>query len=186
MEDERIIELFYSRDESAISASREKYGRYCGRIAAGVLADPRDTEEAVEDALLGAWNAIPPERPRVLSAFLGKLTRAAALNKLRSQLAQKRGGGVLPAALEELEECVPDFARVEDAVEARELGEAINAFLDDLPEIDRRIFLRRYWYFDDVKTIASRFGFTQSKVKMTLKRRRDQLAERLKKEGYIV
>lgn len=186
MEDERIIQLFESRDEAAIREAREKYGRYCGKIAANLLPDRRDAEECVQDALLGAWNAIPPERPRVLQAYLGKLTRSAALNKLRAQLAQKRGGGAKPTALEELEECVPDRARAEDRLEARELAGAIDAFLDGLPETDRRIFLRRYWYFDDVKSIAARFGFSQSKVKMTLKRRRDELAKALRKEGYIV
>lgn len=186
MEDERILELFEARDQAAIRETQEKYGRYCARIASNLLRDPRDAEECVQDALTGAWNAIPPERPRVLQAYLGKLTRSAALNRLRARLAQKRGGGERPASLEELEECVPDRVRVEDRLEAQELAEAVNAFLDGLPETDRRIFLRRYWYFDDVRSIAARFGFTQSKVKMTLKHRRDELAQALRKEGYII
>lgn len=186
MEDSGILRLYLERDERAVRETQKKYGKYCLRIAVNILGDPRDAEEAASDALVGAWNAIRTEAPVSLKAFLARLTRRAALKKLRARSAQRRGGGEAEAALSELSECVPDTARTEDAVEARELAEAINAFLDGLNPADRRIFLRRYWYFEPVKDIARSLGVTQSKVKMTLKRRRDELAERLTKEGYIL
>ena len=186
MDDGEILELFRARNTDAIAESQKKYGSRCHTLAQNLLGSAQDAEEAVNDALNAAWDAIPPASPRSLGAFLGKITRNLALKRLRDANAKKRGGGILPAPLEELEACVPGGARVEEAVEARELSQAVNAFLDALPRDDRRIFLRRYWYFDQVKAIAARFGFSESKVKMTLKRRRDQLAAQLKKEGYIV
>lgn len=186
MDDGEILELFRARNTDAIAESQKKYGSRCHTLAQNLLGSAQDAEEAVNDALNAAWDAIPPASPRSLGAFLGKITRNLALKRLRDANAKKRGGGILPAPLEELEACVPGGARVEEAVEARELSQAVNAFLDALPRDDRRVFLRRYWYFDEVKVIAARFGFSESKVKMILKRRRDQLAAQLKKEGYIV
>ena len=121
----------------------------------------------------------------MLSTFLGKLTRRAALKKAREASAQKRGGGQLALALEELSECVPGSGSAEEAVEAAELARAVNAFLTALPAQERSVFLCRYWYLDPVADIASSFGWGQSKVKMTLKRTRDKLRAHLEKEGYL-
>lgn len=186
MDDANILALFRARNEDAIAESQKKYGQTCCKLAQNLLGSPEDAKEAVNDALKAAWDAIPPACPASLGAFLGRITRNISLKRLRDSRTQKRGGGLLPAPLEELEECVPGTARVEEQVEAKELSEAVNAFLDSLPPSDRRVFLRRYWYFDEVKSIAARFGYSESKVKMILKRRRDQLAKKLKKEGYIV
>ncbi len=183
MEDERIIGLFFERNEMAISAVSAKYGRYCYAIAYNILSDREDAEECVDDTYVGAWNAIPPAKPVSLSAFLGKITRNLSLDKLRARTAEKRGGGETPAALDELEECVAGGGSVSDHLEAAELTEAINAFLAKQKAEDRKIFVCRYFYFDAVKDIADRFGFTQSKVKMVLKRTRDKLMQYLKEEG---
>ncbi|MBR6312213.1 MAG: sigma-70 family RNA polymerase sigma factor [Oscillospiraceae bacterium] len=185
MEDSRIVELFLERDEAAVSEAGSKYGAYCRSIAMNILQSAPDAEEAVGDAMFAAWNAIPPHRPAVLSTFLGKLTRRAALKKVREASAQKRGGGQLALALEELGECLPGSGSTEEAVEAAELGRAVNAFLAALPAQERSIFLCRYWYLDSVADIASRFGCGQSKVKMTLKRTRDRLRDHLEKEGHL-
>ena len=185
MEDSRIVELFRERDEAAVSEAESKYGAYCRSIAMNILQSAPDAEEAVGDAMFAAWNAIPPHCPSVLSTFLGKLTRRAALKKVREASAQKRGGGQLALALEELGECVPGSGGAEEAVEAAELARAVNAFLAGLPAQERSIFLCRYWYLDSVADIASRFGCGQSKVKMTLKRTRDRLRMYLEKEGHL-
>ncbi|MBR5114208.1 MAG: sigma-70 family RNA polymerase sigma factor [Oscillospiraceae bacterium] len=185
MEDSRIVELFWARDEAAISEARGKYGRYCLSVAANILGSGEDAEETLSDALYAAWNAIPPHRPAMLSTFLGKLTRRAALKKVREASAQKRGGGQLALTLEELSECVSGSGSAEEAVEAAELARAVNAFLAALPAQERNIFLCRYWYLDPVADIASRFGCGQSKVKMTLKRTREKLRTHLEKEGYL-
>lgn len=186
MEDSRIVELYWQRDEAAIAETQKKYGRYCFAIADGILHNAFDAEECVSDTWSGAWNAMPPHRPAVLSTFLGKLTRRAALKKLRAQTAEKRGGGEVPAVLDELEECIPAPSRVDEALEAKALAELLNAFLQTLRADERNVFLRRYWYLDAVRDIASRFGFSESKVKMMLKRTRDKLALRLEKEDIRI
>lgn len=186
MEDSRIVELYWQRDEAAIAETQKKYGRYCFAIADGILHNAADAEECVSDTYSGAWNAMPPNRPAVLSAFLGKITRRSAMKKLRAQTAEKRGGGESAAVLDELAECIPSPSRVDEALEAKELAAVVNAFLQTLRADERSVFLRRYWYLDSVAAIASRFGFSESKVKMMLKRTRDRLAQRLEKEDIRI
>ena len=185
MEDIQIIELYWSRDESALSASSEKYGAYCHAIAMNILENIPDAEESVNDTWLCAWNAIPPQRPSVLSAFFGTLTRRISLNRRREYHAQKRGGGQVSLALDELGEVISSTVSVEDALEAKELSVAVDAFLRTLPKTERRVFLRRYWYLDSIAEIARRFGFSQSKVKSMLHRTRGKLLSHLRKEGYL-
>ncbi len=186
MDDERIVGLYWERDEAAISESEKKYGAYCFSIAKNLLGSGADAEECVSDTWLGAWNAMPPHRPRYLPSFLGKITRRLSLKKLRERNAQKRGGGSAAIPLSELEECLPSGSAIDEGLEAEALAQIINAFLDGLPVDERRIFIRRYWYLDSVGDIASRFGFTQSKVKMTLKRTRDRLRACLRSEDIWV
>lgn len=182
MEDSRIIELYWRREEAAIAETDKKYGKYCYTIAHNILRSGEDSKECVNDTYAGAWNAMPPHRPSFLSAFLGKITRRLALKRLRGSLAEKRGGGETAASFEELEECIPSQKSIDDWIEIEALTQILNEFLDMLPDNERRVFLRRYWYFDSVKTIAAGFGFTESKVKMLLKRTRDKLKERLCEE----
>ena len=186
MEDERIVELFWARDEGALAEVEAKYGRYCFAIANGILRNDEDAKECMNDAFLGAWNAIPPNRPEVLSTFLGKITRNLSLMKLRKRTADKRGGGNAETPLDEYEELIPSGASIDENLDAEAIAEILNDFLANVSQDERRAFLRRYWYFDSIGDIASRLGFSQSKVKMMLKRTRDRLKARLKKEGVYV
>lgn len=185
MEDEKIVALYWARSEAAIAETSAKYGSYCYTIAHNILSDPEDARECVNDAFLGAWNAIPPHCPSVLSAFLGKLTRRIAIDKVRSRNAKKRGQGELALALEELSECIPSGQNVEQEVERKELVRALNAFVHSLPLQERRVFLCRYWYLDSIASISRRFGFSQSKVKMMLHRTRRKLLSFLEKEDIL-
>ena len=186
MNDEQIVQLYFDRSERAIEESQSKYGNYCYSIAFGVLKNAQDSEETVSDTWLRAWNAIPPQRPRILSAFFGKITRNLSLDRWRSSRAQKRGGddAGLELVLDELAEIVPAPDSVERSIEGRELTEILNRFLGDQPEERRKIFLQRYWYMLSVKEIADGLGISESKVKMQLLRGRERLRELLEQEGY--
>lgn len=183
MEDEKIVELYWERDEAALTETADKYGRYCYGIAYNVLAEPQETEECVNDTWLDAWNSIPPHRPSILSTFLGKITRRIAVDRWRKNHAYKRGGGQMPGVLEELDACVPVGSPVEETVEKRLLEESVSAFISALPDTEQRIFLCRYWYMDSVGDIARRWEFSESKVKSMLHRTREKLRNHLTKEG---
>ena len=186
MEDSEIVERYWKRDTAAIAETERKYGQYCYSVACNILHDPEDARECVNDAYLGAWNAIPPHRPEHLPTFLGKITRRLSLKKRRENSAQKRGGGKTECSVEELEECIPSGFSIDEAVETAELTEILNAFLGTLSVPERRVFLRRYWYCDAIRDIAARYGYRESKVKMMLKRMRDKLRECLRKEDIWV
>lgn len=186
MEDSQIVELYWQRKECAISETQRKYGQYCFTIANHILCNDEDAEEVVNDTYVGVWNAIPPHKPEILRTFLGKIARQLSLKMLRERTAEKRGGGELRIAFDELEECVPARYRIEDHMEIQEITHAMNRFLDALPEDERRVFLCRYWYFDTIGDIAKRFGFGHSKVKMMLLRTRNKLLLHLKKEGVVL
>ena len=186
MEDSRIVDLYWRRDETAISETERKYGRFCFSISNNILRSREDAQECVNDTYLGAWNAMPPHRPEILSSFLGKITRRLSLKKLRDRSAGKRGGGGVEVSFDELEECVPSGRQIDERIEIAELAEIINAFLEALPLDERRVFLRRYWFFDSVSEISLRFGFGKSKVKMMLKRTRDKFLVHLQKEDIWV
>ncbi|MBR1931326.1 MAG: sigma-70 family RNA polymerase sigma factor [Lachnospiraceae bacterium] len=183
MEDGKIVDLYWARSETAITETTSKYGKYCYRIAYNILYDREDADESVNDTWLSAWNSMPPHRPSMLSTFLGKITRRVSLNRWRDKHAQKRGGGEIPLALEELEDCIPSRRFVEDEVEAKELGQVIDRFLDTLQEMERNVFIRRYWNLDSVRQIGEHFGFSESKVKTMLWRTREKLAAELEREG---
>lgn len=185
MEDSRIVELYWQRKEQAIHETDVKYGSYCRSIARNILKDSSDAEECVNDTYLDAWNAMPPSRPAILSTFLGKITRRISIDRWRIRSADKRGGGEVTLALDELEECVCGSHDVELEVQRKELVAAFRAFLARLPETERRVFLLRYWYLQPIQTIADRFGFTQSKTASMLHRIRGKLRRQLEKEGYL-
>ncbi len=183
MEDKQIVDLYWERSEAAISESANKYGRYCHSIAYRILFDEQDSCECVNDTWLKAWDSMPPHRPALLSAFLGKITRNLAINRYHFERADKRGGGELPVALEELQDCIPGTQSVESVADDLVLKDVIGRFLAQLSADDRRIFLQRYWYFCQIKEIAKDFGMTQSRVKMSLLRSREKLRAMLEKEG---
>ncbi len=186
MEDNKIIDLYWQRDESAIEETQKKYDGYCYSIAYHILSNSEDSRECVSDTYLGAWNAMPPARPNVLRTFLGRITRNLALKIVRAYSAAKRGGGEYDLALDEILEMVAAPSNAESHLEEEALGEAINGFLGGLAPDERKVFLCRYWYFDSIEEIAGRFGFGSSKVKMMLKRTRDRLKEHLKSEGIEI
>lgn len=183
MEDNQIIDLYFARSEAAIAQTAAKYGNYCYRIADNILSSREDAQECVNDTYLAAWNAMPPKRPGILSAFLGKITRNISLDRWKRRAARKRGGGEAALSLEELDECLTGGQSPEREVERRELLRAINRFLDTLPETQRDIFVCRYWYLDCIEDIGTRFGYSQSKVTTILFRLRKKLAAHLEKEG---
>ena len=186
MEDKRIIELYFARDERAIEETRAAYGNYVRAVAGRILNDAGDAAECENDTYLGVWNAIPPAKPETLRTFCGKIARNLSLKKLRDARAEKRGGGETELALDELENLVSASGSIDDAILAEELAGEINRYLATLDARDRDVFVCRYWHFDSIKDIAERFGFSESKVKMTLMRTRDKLAMHLKKEGMII
>lgn len=185
MEDSRIVELYWQRDETAIRETADKYTGYCTAIAVNVLDRREDAEECVNDTWMDAWNTMPPHRPAILATFLGKITRRIAVDKWRRQHAQKRGGGQLPLVLSELEDCIGGDGNAADAAEKRLLEETVSAFIKSLPDAERRVFLCRYWHMESVERIAGRFDFTPAKVKSLLHRTRGKLRSCLEKEGLL-
>ncbi len=185
LDDNLIIDLYWARSESAIGETDKKYGGYLKTIAYNILYSFEDAGEAVNDTYLRAWDSMPPERPNILSAYLGKITRRISLNKRRDQRAEKRGGGEIDLVLDELAESLPSKSSVEEEVDANALGEVLNRFLGELKETERDVFLRRYWYMDSIKDIAGMFGCGESKVKTTLFRTRQKLITVLESEGLM-
>ncbi len=183
MDDEKIIELYWTRSEAAISETASKYGRYCHYIAYNILHDDCDSEECVNDTYLNAWNRIPPCHPSALRVFLGKLTRNISLNRYKYLTAEKRGRGQVPMVLDELQECVPAPDNTEHIVDDVVLTDVLNRFLASLSAEQRKIFMRRYWYLSPIKDIARDYSLGESKVKMSLLRSRDALKQLLEKEG---
>ena len=156
MDDEKIVQLYWDRE---------------------------DADECVNDAYMSAWSSMPPHRPGVLSAFLGKIVRNLSLNRYRRNTAAKRGGEA-PAVLEEIGELVSGGDSVEQEIDRRELVRAVDAFLGGLPAEKRCIFVCRYWYFDSISDIAARFQMTENHVSVTLNRLRAKLRCDLKERGF--
>ena len=185
MEEEQIVELYFRREETAISATEERYGGYCRSIASNILHSREDAEECVNDTWLRAWNAIPPQRPQRLRLFLGRITRNLSFDRYLAGRTQKRGGGEIALVLEELDECIPSASSAEQPVLERELSESVNRFLHSLPERACAVFLSRYWYGKPIREIAERFSMTENSVKTGLFRSRAKLKDHLEKEGYL-
>ena len=183
MDDAMILDLYWSRSESAIHETAEKYGGYCSTIANNILRNQEDAEECVNDTYLRAWDAIPPQRPTVLRAFLGKITRNLSLNKYKEQRTQKRGGSEVDLLLSELEDCIPSGSDVEREFESSLIVPAINAYLQTLDSNNRIVFVRRYWYVESIQSISLRFQMSESKVKSMLFRTRKGLKAYLDSEG---
>lgn len=183
MEDSGIIALYFARDERAIAESEHKYGVLCARIAQNIVCSNEDAEECVADTWHSAWRAMPPERPGCLKAFFSRITRNLAISRVRHESAQKRGGGLL---LSELSECVPDENTPERAAELHMLTDAISRWLSALTADERALFIRRYYYADDLKTLAKCCGQTEKQLAQRLFRLRRRLKAALEKEGIAV
>ena len=184
MNDEQIIQLFFTRNEDAIRQTDDRYGAKLTRLSENIVGSREDAQECVNDTYLKAWNTIPPRKPNIFSAFLGKITRHISIDRWRKQSAQKRGGKEMICALDELGECM-DENTLEATVSQRELTRILNDFLTGLPETERNVFLSRYWYMDSIDTIVKITGFSQSKVTSMLHRTRNKLRKRLSEEGYV-
>lgn len=185
MDDSEIIDLFFERSEQAIDELDKKHGKTVRKTAKNILHDQQDAEECANDAYLGVWNNIPPQRPHPLIAFVCRIVRNLAISRLRRETAQKRGCG-LDLVLEEIEDFLPSGQDVEKELEAKELAERVNRFLSTLPYEDRFLFVRRYFFADAVKEIAADAGMKESRVSLRLYRLRDKLKKSLEKEGLLV
>ena len=186
MDDTQIIELFFSRSETAITETAVKYGPYLNQVAYHILRSREDTEEIVEDTYLAAWNAIPPTKPDVLKHFLSRITRNLSFTRL-DYLTAKRRDGHMSVLLSELEECIPDQrSSLEAKWEAKELGTALNRFLETLNRTDCRIFLCRYYYNLTIGEIAQKYDLPQRRVKYRLSILRKQLRKHLDMEGIAI
>ena len=184
MEDQAILDLYFARDELAITETDRKYGSYCYSVANRILGSAEDSEETVSDTYYHTWNAIPPQRPTFLRLFLAKITRNLAFARWRKLSAAKRGGGETELVLEELAGCIPGREQIDDGLNAVELAKTIRAFLDTLPDREQDIFLQRYFYVEDPEAIARRHKIRQSNVNLILCRTRAKLKTYLKQEGY--
>ncbi|MCL2766748.1 MAG: sigma-70 family RNA polymerase sigma factor [Peptococcaceae bacterium] len=186
MTDTEIIELYWNREQTAITQSANQYGRYCYSIAYGILRNNEDSEECITDTWYRAWEAIPPQRPNILSLFFGKITRNLAFNRYKMYRAQKRGGSEMSLVLHELEECIPSVNTVEQAIADNDLEVLINTFLHNTPERDCNIFLLRYWYNKSLAEIATQLSMKENNVKTILFRCRQKLKLFLEKEGVSI
>lgn len=182
MEDAQIVALYFRRDEAAITETDRKYGPFCRRMAENILTLREDAEECVNDAYHAAWNAMPPQEPRSLRAFLGRIVRNLAISRWRAGRARKRYPG-MELMLSELDDCVPAGDPVEEAMDRRALSEAISSWLDGLPAEDRRLFVRRYWYGDAASDLARETGCTANQMAQRMLRLRRGLRQALEAEG---
>lgn len=186
MEDEQIIALFFQRSPDALPETRQKYGALCQSVARKILPDQRDVEECVSDMLMRLWNAIPPERPRSLSAYIARITRNLSLDRYSYNMAEQRSTA-LTQAFEELEPWLPaGTGDPECAFDEKHFHTVMNDFLRTLPKETRAFFLRRYWYGDSIREIADAFRVSEAKVKTSLFRTRQRLREALDKEGIVI
>lgn len=183
MEESQILDLLHARDQQAISALDLCYGRRLRQLTGNILPDGRDREETVSDTYLAIWNAIPPKKPKPLSAFVYRTGKNLALKRLRDNAAEKRRANYA-LSLEELEGCIPGPC-LEDTVSARELGRAIDRYLATLSPRNRRIFMRRYWYGDSLQQIAISHALTENAVSLRLRRSREGLRAFLEKEELL-
>ncbi|SFB94232.1 RNA polymerase sigma factor [Ruminococcus albus] len=185
MEDDQIIDMYINRDENAVAMTESKYEVYCRSVASRILSTREDTDEALNDTWLAAWNAIPPHKPNNLRTFLAKLTRNISLNKVRSAKAMKRGPAEVRVVFEEIEEWLRSCDDTEQKISEQAVAESINGFLDGISETERNVFIRRYWYMQPISEIADYHGFSESKVKSMLFRMRKKLYSKMEKEELI-
>ncbi len=184
MQDEKIIELYWQRNESALKETQDKYSRYLFKIAYNILANEQDSEESVNDTYLAAWNSIPPQKPSSLSAYLAKLTRRISIDIFRKRNRDKRVPSEYIVSVEELENSLSIGDSTQQEVEVRHLAKLINDFLGKLPETARNLFIGRYYFSDSLKEVSRYCGVSESKAKTVLFRTRQKLKTYLEKEGY--
>lgn len=186
MDDLQIIELYNQRDETAIRETDIKYGRYCFGIAYNILSDAQDAQECVNDTWLKTWNSIPPQKPNCLKLFLAKIARNLSLDCYKKKHREKRGGGEIALALEEVDAFLAGSTDVSSELEQKEFMQTLNRFLRTLPERECNIFIRRYFYMASTAEIAEKYGLREGNVRMILSRTRKKLKNLLEREGYMI
>lgn len=186
MNDNDIIELFFQRNQDGILEAQQKYGLYCQSVARNILGSEEDSRECLNDLWLRAWNAIPPQRPKLLKAWLAKIIRNLAINRREAASAQKRAGDLYALSLSELDECVPDPRTAEERTYVRELTKALNAFLETEQTIDRKIFVSRYFCCESTVRTAEKLGLTEGQVKVRLHRCRERLRKYLRSHEFYM
>lgn len=184
MQDEKIVDLYWQRDEVAIRETEQKYGRYLTKIAYNILANLEDSKESVNDTYLAAWNSMPTQRPSVLSTYLAKITRNSSIDIFRKKNRAKRQASEYAISLTELADCLSGGNTTEETIDVKLLAEAINAFLRSLPEEARDTFIGRYYFLDPLREVAGYCGMSESKAKSMLYRTRLRLKEYLREEGF--
>ena len=182
MEDSKIIELFFERSEQAISELSNKYGAICRKVADNILNNRLDAEECVNDAFLGVWNTVPPQRPDPLLSYVCRIVRNLALKKYHKKTAQKRNS-FYDAALDEMANCIPSSFSVEDEISAKEVAEMIGRFLETLDQPSRVMFVRRYWHADSIEELAELFHKSKHYISVRLSRIRKALKQYLIEKG---
>lgn len=186
MQDEKIIELYFERDERAIEETAAKYENYLFKIAMNVLSDREDSRECVNDSYFAAWESIPPARPKGLSGYLGKITRRISIDRYRYKTRDKRRESEYTVSLDELSECIEARENAEAAAEVKELSGAISKFLQRQPKEKRILFIMRYYFFDSLSEAAENCGISENKAKKILFNMRNSLREYLEKEGFLL
>ena len=186
MNDDAIVALYWQRDESAITVTQEKYNAYLMKIARNILNDTEDSEESVNDTYLAAWNSMPPQKPVVLSTYLGKITRRISISLFRKRNADKRRDGEFALSFSEMEDVMEGNMEPQKEMEAQILGELLNKFLRSLKPDERRTFIGRYYYMDSLKEVAAYCGMSEGKAKTMLFRTRVKLKEYLREEGFMI
>ena len=184
MEDAGILALYFARDEQALAETQKKYGPSLFSVSYQILRCQQDAEECVNDTYIRAWNAIPPTKPTFLGAFLLKITRNLSLSYYKAARAAKRGGGQVEALTQELSDCVTGSPEL--LLEAAELSRLLDKFLRTLPQKERCVFLRRYWYCDSISDIAAQCHMASGTVKSSLHRTRGKLKRYLQEEGIFI
>ena len=185
LDDREIIELFFERSEQAIMELSKKYGTIFAKVACNILNNKQDAEECVNDAYLGVWNTIPPQKPDSLISYVCRIVRNLAIKRYHFNTAVKRNS-IYDVALDELEDCFPSAVSVEDELDATALAEHIDAFLETLGQENRVLFMRRYWHSDSIGDLAKLFGTSSHNISVKLSRIRKKLRNHLIQRGVAL
>ena len=184
LEDSKIIELFFDRSEEAITELSKKYGQVCKSVAENILNNQLDSEECVNDAFLAVWNTIPPQKPEHLPSYVCRIVRNLAIKKYHANTAQKRNS-IYDVAIDEIKECFPSSALVEDEIESSDTAKAIDCFLESMDKQSRILFVRRYYYSDSIEELSELFRTSKHNISVRLSRIRKNLKKYLIKEGVL-
>lgn len=186
MDDNTIVDLYWARSEDAIAETNKKYGSYCWQVSYNILRNSHDADECVNDTWLRTWNALPPQRPARLQAFLAKIARNLSLDRWEQSHAKRRGGGQTFILLSELSDCIPASDSIEQTLTDQAVSTAISVWLKNQSPKNRAAFVRRYWYADSIHQAAKRLGLSESATKSLLHRLRRSLKVYLEEEGIVL